>query len=673
MNPPKPVPSKACARANTLKNQLRRHNHLYYSLTSPEISDREYDGLYRELESLESAYPELVSADSPTQRVGGEPLNTFNSVRHSVPMMSLDNTYDKSEISEFDARLRRRLPSQHFTYTLEPKIDGVAVSLRYEQGVLTSGATRGDGETGDDITGNLRTIRSVPLRLNTDTPPAMLELRGEVYMTKSGFAELNQIRQETGEELFANPRNSAAGSLKLLDSRLVAQRPLAAVFYGTGELQGIDFDTHAELIDSLQSMHFKTPPRFWVCQSINELLSALEKLESLKSTFDFEMDGGVVKVNERGLYERFGATAKSPRWAIAYKYEPERVQTRVLDIVVQVGRTGVLTPVAELEPVSVAGSVVSRATLHNSQEIKRKDIRIGDTVTIEKAGDIIPAIVNALAGERSGSENRFSMPKRCPACDYPASQREGEAAHRCENLKCAAQVKSLIRHFASRGAMDIGGLGEALIEQLVDKEIITDPSNLYSLGEKREQLIGLDRMAQKSTDNLLEGIDKSRSRDYWRVLFAIGIPHVGTHAAQTLANHMDNIDTLMTTDRKTLTEIPEIGPIMADSIVSFFDNPSKRELVQRLRAAGLMLSTKRVPSTGILEGQTFVLTGTLNNFTRDEASEKIRSLGGKTSSSVSAKTTYVLAGASAGLKLDKARKLGVQILSEGGFVKLINQ
>ena len=673
MNPPKPVPSKACARANTLKKQLRRHNHLYYSLTAPEISDREYDGLYRELESLESVYPELVSTDSPTQRVGGEPLSTFNSVRHSVPMMSLDNTYDKSEISEFDARLRRRLPYQHFTYSLEPKIDGVAVSLRYEKGLFTSGSTRGDGETGDDITGNLRTIRSIPLRLNTDTPPAILELRGEVYMTKSGFAKLNQIRQEAGEEPFANPRNSAAGSLKLLDSRLVAQRPLAAVLYGTGELQGIHFDTHAELIDSLQSMDFKTPPRLWVCQSINELLSALEKLESLKSTFDFEMDGGVVKVNERGLYGRFGATAKSPRWAIAYKYEPERVQTRVLDIVVQVGRTGVLTPVAELEPVSVAGSVVSRATLHNSQEIKRKDIRIGDTVTIEKAGDIIPAIVNALAGERSGNENQFSMPKQCPVCDYPTSQREGEAAHRCENLQCAAQVKSSIRHFASRGAMDIGGLGEALIEQLVDKEILNDPSNLYSLGEKREQLIGLDRMAEKSADNLLEGIDKSRSRDYWRVLFAMGIPHVGTRAAQTLANHMDNINTLMTADRKTLTEIPEVGPIMADSIVSFFDDPSKRELVQRLRAAGLTLSTKPAPSAGILEGRTFVLTGTLDNFTRDEASEKIRSLGGKTSSSVSDKTTYVLAGASAGLKLDKARKLGVQILSEDEFVKLINQ
>jgi DNA ligase (NAD+) len=673
MKSPTPASSEACDRANALRAQLHRHNHLYHSLAAPEISDRKYDALYRELESLESAYPDLVSPDSPTQRVGGEPLSAFKSVGHSVPMMSLDNTYDKSEISDFDARLRRRLPDQSFTYSLEPKIDGVAISLRYEQGFLTAGSTRGDGEVGDDITGNLRTIRSIPLRLNTETPPAVLELRGEVYMTKSGFAELNEIRQETGEVPFANPRNSAAGSLKLLDSREVAQRPLVAVLYGTGELTGIHFETHAQLIDSLESMRFKIPPRLWVCKSLDELLSALDELESLKSTFDFEMDGGVVKVNERSLYESLGATAKSPRWAIAYKYEPERVQTRVTDIIVQVGRTGVLTPVAELEPVSVAGSVVSRATLHNAQEIKRKDIRIGDAVIIQKAGDIIPAVVTVLDRERSGKEKKFSMPKRCPVCKNPVSQREGEVAHRCENLQCAAQVKNWLRHFAARGAMDIEGLGEALIDQLVDKGIIDDPSSLYELSENREDLIGLDRMAEKSVDNVLVGIDKSRSRDFWRVLFALGIPHVGARAAQTLAEYMSDIDTLMTADSKTLTDIPDIGPIMAESIVGFFRDPLKHELVERLRTAGLTLAMEGGRTGGIFEGQTFVLTGTLETFTRDDVSEKIRSFGGKTSSSVSKKTTYLLAGASAGSKLDKARKLGVQILTEDEFIKLIGQ
>lgn len=668
-----PTPASARERADALKTQLHRHNHLYHVIAAPEISDREYDALYKELEGLESTYPDLVSADSPMQRVGGEPLSTFDGVRHSAPMMSLDNTYDKSALSDFDARLHRLLPDQPFTYVLEPKIDGVAISLRYEDGILAMGTTRGDGSTGDDITTNLRTIRSIPLRLNTDSPPAVLELRGEVYMTKSGFADLNDVRQAAGEEPFANPRNSAAGSLKMLDSRTVAQRPLVAILYGTGALNGIQFETHAALIESLESMHFRTPPRLWSCESLDELLAALDELESLKSSFEFEMDGGVVKVNERGLYDTLGATAKSPRWAIAYKYEPEHVQTRVLDISVQVGRTGVLTPVAELEPVAVAGSVVSRATLHNADDIARKDIRIGDAVIIEKAGDIIPAVVDVLARERTGKEKKFRMPRRCPVCNSPVLRRENEIAHRCENLQCPAQVKSWLRHFAARGAMDIEGLGGALIDQLVDKGIINDPSDLYTLKEKRDDVLALDRMADKSVDKLLSGIDASKSRDFWRVLFALGIPHVGARAAQTLVDDLRDIDALMSAEPQVLTEIPEIGPIMADSIVGYFSDPVKRKLVDDLRKSGLTLAQGTSRSKGLFDGQTFVLTGPLENFTRDEASERIRALGGTTSSSVSGKTTYLLAGASAGSKLEKARKLGVRVLSEDEFVKLIGQ
>ncbi|MBI3986517.1 MAG: NAD-dependent DNA ligase LigA, partial [Lentisphaerae bacterium] len=516
----------ASKRVRTLREAIERHNTLYYLEDKPEISDFDYDRLVRELLTLERQFPELDTPDSPTHRVGGAPLKEFPSVRHAVPMMSLDNTYTVEELAAFETRLKRLLPETGFTFVLEPKIDGVAVSLRYENGVLATGTTRGDGRKGDDITANLRTIRSIPLRLTpARSCPPVLEVRGEVYMTKEGFVRLNRERREAGEEDFANPRNAAAGSLKLLDSRLVARRPLDAVFYGFGQAEGAEFPTHMELLQGLKAMGLKTAPRFWHCRDLATVIRALDELKALRHDFSFEIDGAVIKVNERGLYERLGATAKSPRWAIAFKYQPERAETRLSNISVQVGRTGVLTPVAELEPVLLAGSTINRATLHNEDDIARKDIRIGDTVIVEKAGEVIPAVVAVNTARRTGRERAFKMPDRCPACGEPVSRRENEVAWRCENLQCPAQQKRWLRHFASRGAMDIEGLGSALVEQLVDAKLVGDPSDLYTL--KHEPVAALERMAEKSAQNLLDGIEASRHRDFWRALFALGIRHVG--------------------------------------------------------------------------------------------------------------------------------------------------
>ena len=503
---------------------LHRHNRLYYVEARPEISDREYDALLRKLEELEVAFPNLVRPDSPARRVGGEPLAAFASVRHGVPMMSLANTYSKDELREFDARVAKLLHSKDYTYALEPKIDGVAVSLRYDDGFFTRGSTRGDGTTGDDITANLRTIRSIPLRL-ADPAPAVLEVRGEVYMTRTGFAALNTERQEAGAEPFVNPRNAAAGSLKQLDPRIVAARPLDAVFYAVGLHQGVSFNTHEELVGRLTKWGFKTTPMLWTCDTIDAVLEALDTLDSARHAYPFETDGGVIKVNERTLYEALGSTAKSPRWAVAYKYEPEQVETTLRDITVQVGRTGVLTPVAELAPVFVSGTTVSRATLHNEDELRRKDIRIGDRVLVEKAGEIIPAVVSVNTKARTGKEKVFTMPKTCPVCGAAVSRREGEVAVRCENSLCPAQLKSAVRHFAARGAMDIEGLGGVLIDQLVDTGLIKSPADLYGL--EAEQVASLERMGARSAANLVAAIEESKGRDFWRVIFALGIRQVG--------------------------------------------------------------------------------------------------------------------------------------------------
>ncbi|MBN2161930.1 MAG: NAD-dependent DNA ligase LigA [Pontiellaceae bacterium] len=656
-------------RIHELRTEIERHNRLYYLDASPEITDREYDRLLDELDQLEKQFPELGSPTSPTQRVGGAPLDGFKSVRHAQPMMSLSNTYSKEELIEFDRRIQKLIPEESFRYILEPKIDGVAISLRYENGELIQALTRGDGTTGDDVTANVRTIKSIPLRLADMMPPAVLEVRGEIYMDTKGFSKLNQDRQDAGLEPFANPRNACAGSLKLLDSREVAKRPLDAIFYATGELDGIFFDTHEQMLQTLRSYGLRITPNYWKENSVEDLLERLDELESMRHEFPFEMDGGVIKINERRLYEPLGYTAKSPRWAVAYKYEPEQAETTLRAISIQVGRTGVLTPVAELEPVQLAGTTVRRATLHNEDEIRRKDIKIGDRVIVEKAGEIIPAVVRVVTEKRNGSEHEFSMPSACPVCGSDVEKREGEVALRCINLQCPAQVKNWLTHFASRGAMDINGLGESLVEQLVDSGLVKNPAELYSL--TKAEVLGLERMGEKSADNLIKGIEESKSRPFERVLMGLGIRHIGKGAAIILANEFGNIDALMNAEVSRLESIRDIGPIVAQSVVDYFRNPDALAVIESLRRTGVAVEKKTSGGSSELEGLTFVLTGSMETMTREDAGEKIRARGGKVSSSVSKNTSYLVAGESAGSKLEKAEKLGVTILDEEQFIALL--
>ena len=655
-----------------LRELIEHHDCLYYIKNQPEISDREYDRLYHELESLESKYPKLIALDSPTRRVGGEPLKAFRQVQHRIPMMSLSNTYSKAELQNFHSRIQRLLPNDiSFTYILEPKIDGIAISVRYEYGILISGSTRGNGAIGDDITNNLRTIRSIPLRLKkSESAPPLMEVRGEVYMTGSGFAALNRQREENGEDTFANPRNATAGSLKLLDPIQVAKRPLEAIFYGTGELAGIMFKTHESLLKTLKKFGLNIPPKFWKCNSLNEAEKLLDELESIRRSFPFGMDGGLLKINERNLYESLGSTAKSPRWAIAYKYEPEQAQTQVNAITIQVGRTGVLTPVAELKPVHLTGSTINRTTLHNLDEIRRKDIRIGDKVYIEKAGDVIPEIVGVNIKARTGKERKFTMPGHCPVCGKPVVQHEGEVAFRCENLQCPAQIKRWIQHFASRNALDIRGLGEALIEQLVDQKKVSSPADLYKLS--KGELSKLERMADKSAQNLLDSLEASKHREFWRAIFALGISHVGSKMAQTLAQHVADIDELMQISVEALQQITDIGPIAAQSIVNFFLSARNRTIIRNLKKHGVNFEGERKKKISRkLANKVFVLTGTLSRFTRQEAEQKIVKLGGQYSSSVSRNTSYLVAGADPGSKLQKANSLNVTVLSEDEFLDMI--
>lgn len=668
-------PLEARQRIRELREALDRHNHLYYVLARPEISDREYDRLYGELARLEEEFPDLRSPDSPTQRVGGSPLSEFESVRYSVPMMSLDNTYSPGDLMAFDERIRKLAPNAGITYVVEPKIDGVAVSLRYEHGALVRGGTRGDGRTGDDITLNLRTIRSIPLRLlGSGAPPEIIEVRGEVFMARESFDAFNRDRQEAGEEPFANPRNAAAGSLKLLDSRQVAERPLDAVFYGLGECRGAEFETHAALLDGLRALGFKTPPATWACPTMPEAIKALDALKARRNSFQFEIDGGVIKVNERRLYGALGATAKSPRHAVAFKYEPERAETVLKAVTVQVGRTGVLTPVAELEPVFLAGSTINRATLHNADEIQRKDIRIGDRVLVEKAGEVIPAVVGVVLAARTGREKIFAMPRCCPVCGGAVDREEGAVALRCLNLSCPAQTREWIRHYAARGAMDIEGLGDALIGQLVARGLVKGPADLYSL--TREQLSALERMADKSAQNLVAAIGQSRRRDLWRLIFALGIRHVGAKTAQLLESEFESLDALAAAGQERLERIGELGPVAAQSVADYFKSPLNCGQVERLKKAGVNMQRLGEPAASgaaPLAGKSLVLTGALERFTREEAEAQIRELGGRVSDSVSRKTSYVVAGADCGSKLAKARTLGVTVLNESEFVGLLEK
>jgi DNA ligase (NAD+) len=659
----------AVKRAAQLRKEIGEHNRRYYEEAAPTISDREYDALYRELSDLEKRFPKLAAPDSPTQRVGETPLKAFAQITHRVPMLSLDNTYSEEEITDFYRRMERLLPNKKIPVVIEPKVDGVAVSLLYEKGELRYAATRGDGTVGDDITQNIRTIRAVPKQLKGDVPN-VLEVRGEAYLDKRGFAKLNAERREAGLPEFANPRNAAAGSLKQLDPAIAAKRPLGVVCYGTGLMEGAQLDKHSELFALLKKLGLPGTERWWLADSVEEILRAIHELDRIRHDFAYQTDGAVVKVDAFSQREVLGFTAKSPRWAIAFKYEAERVETRLLDILVQVGRTGTLTPVAALEPVVVSGSTVSRATLHNEEEIERKDIRIGDTVLIEKAGEVIPAVVGVRTDLRTGREKKFRMPKHCPECGSAVVKDEGQVAVRCVNSQCPAQVRRRIEHFASRGAMDIEGLGEAVVNQLVQQKLLADVGDIYAL--KAPILIELERMGEKSVSNLLEAIEQSKSRPLWRLLFGLGILHVGVSASRALADHFPNLDTLMKSSVEELQQIPDVGEVVGLSIHTFFREPHNLAVIEKLRKAGLRFEAE--PKTeGAAPGfknTTWVITGTLSQ-SRDEIAELIRARGGKVSGSVSKKTSYVLAGEEAGSKLEKARKLGVRVLSEGEFRKML--
>jgi DNA ligase (NAD+) len=660
---------QAAGRVAELRREIEEHNHHYYQQAAPAISDREYDQLYRELSDLEKRFPKLAAPDSPTQRVGGQPLKAFAQITHRVPMLSLDNTYSEEEVKDFYRRMERLLPNRKIPVVIEPKVDGVAVSLLYEKGELRYAATRGDGTVGDDITQNIRTIRSLPKQLKGDVPD-ILEVRGEAYLDKRGFAKLNTERREAGLPEFANPRNAAAGSLKQLDPAIAAQRPLGVVFYGTGSIEGAALDKHSEIFPLLKKLGLPGSERWWLADSVEEILRAIHQLDRIRHDFAYQTDGAVVKVDAFSQREILGFTAKSPRWAIAFKYEAERVETRLLDILIQVGRTGTLTPVAALEPVTVGGSRVARATLHNEEEIERKDIRIGDVVVIEKAGEVIPAVVTVRTDLRKGSEKKFRMPKNCPECGSAVVKDEGQVAVRCVNSQCPAQVRRRIEHFASRGAMDIEGLGEAVINQLVQQGLLRDVADIYGL--KAEKLNELERMGEKSVSNLLEAIERSKSRPLWRLLFGLGILHVGVSASRALADHFPNLDAITKCSIEELQRIPDVGEVVGQSIHDFFREPHNLELIEKLRRAGLRFEAeeKTAGAAPGFKGTTWVITGTLSQ-SRDEIAELILARGGKVSGSVSKKTSFVLAGEEAGSKLEKAKKLGVRVLDEAEFRKML--
>ena len=657
-----------------LRQEINRHNYLYYVEARPEISDHDYDLLYKQLQQLETENPELTTPDSPTQRVGGEPLKEFKSVRHLQPMLSLDNTYNFDELREFDARVRKHLPDEKVEYVLEPKIDGVSISLRYEKGRFAIGATRGDGATGDDITANVKTIRCIPLALNH--APELVEVRGEAYLPIEGFKRLNAQREKEDLDLFANPRNATAGSLKQLDSRIVAKRPLAAVFYAVGVTAGTALKTQAETLGKLREWGLPTPQFWWLCKGIEEVMARAEEFQRKAAALPYEVDGAVVKVNGFDQWKRLGTTAKAPRYAIAYKYSHEQAQTKLKDITVQVGRTGTLTPVAELEPVLLAGSTISRATLHNEEEIKRKDIRIGDTVIIEKAGEVIPAVVGVVLEKRPTEAKPFDLVKhihgKCPACGGPVRRDPEFVAWRCENMACPTQLKRTLQHYASRHAMDIENLGEVLVNQLVDKGLVKDVADLYEL--KVDSLAELDRMGERSATNVVTAIAESKHRELWRLIHGLGILHVGEGAARKLAEHFRDIEKLAAATVEELQRAEDVGPVMAQSIFDFFRNPRNTAVMEKLEKAGVKPRRPEVSEQrsegGPFAGKTVVITGTLSKYSREQAQELLRKHGAQVTDSVSKKTDFLIVGEDAGSKLKKAQQLGVKILNEVELVKM---
>ena len=661
---------EARRRIEELRELIRYHNYRYYVLDSPEISDAEYDRLFRELQELEEKFPEFVTPDSPTQRVGAQPAEEFGTVPHTIPMLSLDNAMDEEEVREFDERVKRFLGTdEDIEYVAEPKLDGLGVELVYERGRLVVGSTRGDGFVGEDVTQNLRTIRAVPLVLLGD-PPERLEVRGEVIMHIEDFRELNRRRAEEGEPPFANPRNAAAGSVRQLDPRITASRPLDIFFYGVGQVVGREFSTHWEVLQALRSWGLRTNPLNRLCRNVDEAVDYYRELLKIREELPYEADGIVIKVNRLDLQRRLGEKARSPRWAIAYKFPPRQATTVIKDIVVQVGRTGVLTPVAIMEPVHVGGVEVKRATLHNQDEIDKKDIRIGDTVIVQRAGDVIPEVVAVVKERRTGKERPFRMPERCPVCGAKVVRLPDEAAHRCTNSACPAQVKERIRYFASKNAMDIEGLGVKLVAQLVDRGLVKDVGDLYFL--TKEQLASLDRMAEKSAENLLEALERSKEREPARVLCALGIRHVGEHVARVLMDHFGSIDRLAEASADELESVPGIGPEVAGSVVDFFSHEENMRVLEKLKRAGLKFEVEKEAARP-LSGKKFVFTGTLSSMTRSEAEELIRKLGGEASSSVSRRTDYVVVGENPGSKLERARQLGVKTITEEEFLRMVGK
>jgi DNA ligase (NAD+) len=660
-------------RIETLRSQIRAHDQRYYVLAQPTISDVEYDSLMRELMELEHLHPELVTPDSPSQRVGATPTKEFPTVNHSVPMLSLANTYSEEEIQDFDRRIRCLLGDVPFNYVCELKFDGVAISLRYEDGLFVQGATRGDGSQGDEITQNLKTLRSIPLRL-VNPPKNLLnvEVRGEVFMKRRDFEKMNEERELAGEKTFVNPRNSAAGTLKLQDPRTVAQRPLNFIAYYLLARQG-GLSSHFENLQLLKKLGFPVSEHSKLCRNMDEVTRFWSLWENRRDTLPYDIDGIVVKVDSVAQQEKLGTIAKSPRWAIAFKFAARSVQTRLRAITLQVGRTGTITPVAELEPVFVGGTTVSRATLHNEDYIRELDIRPGDTVIVEKGGDVIPKVSDVVKEKRPPGTRSYTFGSECPICGSKIVRPSGEANHYCENSECPAQVRGRIEHFAHRGAMDIEGLGEAIVDQLVSLGYIANYADLYDLHKKAKQLASLERWGEKSASNLLKSIAESTSRPFSRVLYAIGIRHVGAGVAQLLVRHRSSIDALMAAKKEDLQQISGIGPRIAESVQLFFQDKHNRKLVNRLGEAGIRLAdiTPKSKMRTALSEKTFVLTGSLSTLTRDQAKEKIESLGGKVSSSVSKNTDYVVVGEEAGSKLDKARRLGVTTLTEDEFLTMV--
>jgi DNA ligase (NAD+) len=657
--------------AESLRVEIERHNRLYYLEAAPEISDREYDRLLDRLKEIEAEHPELADDDSPTHRVGGAPLAQFATVVHAVPMLSIDNTYSHDEVREWDARVRRGLnPDEPVRYLVELKVDGVAVSLRYEAGRLVLGSTRGDGERGDDVTANLRTVREIPLTLLGDAPE-VLEIRGEVYMTNAELARLNEIRQAAGEKPFENPRNSTAGSLKLLDSRLCAQRRLRFVGHGLGETRGLDDSSFHEVYLKLKALGLPVSPYIVRLETIDEVIEYAREWETRRNTLDFQTDGLVVKVDDRGQRARLGHTSKSPRWCVAFKYEAEQAVTKVKRITVQVGKSGKLTPVADLEPVRLAGTTVKRATLHNADEIRRKDVREGDTVVVQKAGEIIPQVVRVEKEARDGSEEEFVFPDHCPSCEAPVVRDPGEVDYRCSNRPsaCASQFERRLRQYAHRDSLDIEGLGDKLVDQLVRTGLVSSIPDLYRLDVA--SLAALERMGTKSAENLTAAIEGSKTKTLDRLITGLAIRHVGVRTSEILAERFETLDGLRAASLAELEAVPEVGAVVAASVHEFFQDPDHQRLLDELTAMGVDPRPYRpvaATSTNLpFLNKTFVLTGTLPKRTRAEAEAIIKGLGGKVTGSVSKSTSYVLAGAEPGSKLEKAKALGVALLDEEQF------